>query len=203
MNKLMEGLVLGGFSYEVAFPFSGVAERQRQKIFGKLAKILNKETLGVATKILDDKRYIHYLRAIEVVEKRFLFYKNLLESEELKSKYLAELGIEDLTLRVVFAMYGCITHTNKILHHMDNNLVGDLVNDSILAMEMGYNRWVVFYLKLKEPITICRMTGVCICEEGDKEPYTNSCVLSDPTRIIISNQDQKKRIVSKHSCGNE
>lgn len=190
MNKLMERLALLGFSPEEAFPFSKVSEISQEKILEGLARVLNEETLGVAAKILDAKGYDYYLKAIEVAEKRFLFYKNLLESEESRNKHLAKLGNEDLTLRIVFAMYGCIEHSKKVLCYIDN-VVENIILDSSSAMEIGYNRWLL--INLKDPITTCRMVGLCICEEGNKEPYINSCVISDPTRILISRAEQQRR----------
>lgn len=189
-NQLMERLVLGGFSYNEAFPFFGVAEKRREKLLEELAKTLNTEALNLAVKILDKKGYDYYLKAVEVAEKRFLFYKDILEFEELRDRYLEILDSEDLTLRIVFAMHGCIIHTNKILCHMDN-LISDLIPESISAMEVGYNRWTV--INLEEPITKCLMTGICICEQGDIVPYVRGCVISDPTRIMVSNEERKKR----------
>ncbi|MBU6430823.1 MAG: hypothetical protein KGJ58_01465 [Patescibacteria group bacterium] len=188
----MERLILGGFSYSEAFPFSEVAEKRREKLLEELARVLSAEALSITSKILDEKGYDHYLKAVGIAEKRFLFYKNILESEELRKKYLIKLGTEDITWRIVFAMHGCIEHANKILCHMDN-LIGDLIPDSISVMEMGYSRWEI--QNLNEPITKCIMTGVCICERGDKEPYTDtdSCVMDDPTRIIISKSERQKR----------
>lgn len=189
-NQLMEKLVVGGFCYEVAFSFSEIAEKGRKKLLEELARSLKKEVLSIATNILDKKGYDYYLKAVEVAEKRFLFYKNLLESEELKNKYLIRLGTEDLTLRIVFAMHGCIVHANKILCQMDN-LRSDLVPDSLFTMKNGYHNWAV--LNIKEPTTPCLMTGVCICEQGDEEPYIDGCVMSDPTKIIISREERVKR----------
>lgn len=188
-NQLMERLVLGGFNYDVAFPFFGVAERRREKLLEELARSLKTKALDIATMILDNKDLDYYLKAVEVAEKRFLFYKNLLESEELKNKHLTKLGIEDLTLRIVFAMHGCIVHANKILCHMDN-LISDMVPDSLLAMKIGYHSWSV--LNIKEPTTTCQMTGVCICKQGDAEPYIDGCVMSDPTKIMISKGESEK-----------
>lgn len=194
--NLTERLVLEGFSYKKAFPFSGVAGRSWEKILEELKRVLNTETLITASKILNRKGYDCCLKAAEVSEKRFLFYKNLLESEELRNKYLTKLGAEDITLRIVFAMYGCITHANKILCHMDN-LIEDLVPDSILAMEIGYDSWEIG--SINEPITKCAMTGVCICEKGDNEPYIDGCVISDPTIILISKAEQQKRTEDIHT----
>lgn len=200
MNQLMESLVLGGFSYEVAFSFSGVGERKQEKILKELGKVLNTKALNIASKILDQKGYDYYLKAVEVAEKRFLFYKKLLESEESRNKYLTQLGSDDLIFRIVFAMHGCIEHSNKILWCMDT-LIGDLVSDSVSVLRIGYNRWAI--LNLKEPITKCKKVGVCICEGGDTEPYTNSCVRSDPTRILISKAEKQKRNEEFHKSFSE
>lgn len=191
-NQLMERLVLGGFNCEVAFPFSKATEMSSEKVLTRLGKVLNEKTLSIASKILKGGGYDSCLKAVEVAEKRFLFYKDILESEELKNKYLKVLGSEDLTLRVVFAMHGCIEHANKILLHI-KELEEGVVSDSASAVNTGYNIWAISNLN-NEPITKCLMTGVCICEQGDIVPYVNGCVMSDPTRIIISKAEQEKRL---------
>lgn len=185
-NQLMESLVLGGFFYEVAFPFSKAREVSLEKVLTRAGKTLNKKALDVASKILDKKGYSYYLEAVGVAEKKFLFYKDILEFEDLRGKYLKVLDSEDLALRIIFAMHGCIVHANKILCHMDE-LIDSLIPDSISAMEVGYNHWTI--LNLEEPITKCLMTGICICEQGDAQPYMDGCVISDPTRITRSRRE--------------
>lgn len=188
-NQLVERLVLGGFSYKEAFPFSGVAEMSSEKVLSGFKKVLNEEALSIASKILDEKGYDSYLKAIGVAEKRFLFYKNLLASEKSRVEHSEILGGDDFILRIVFAMHGCIEHANKILCHM-RKLTDETLLDSFSAMKTGYNLWTI--LNQEEPITMCQMTGVCICRQGDAEPYIDGCVMSDPTKIMISKGEHEK-----------
>ena len=191
-NELMEGLSLGGFSYDLAFPFSKAEEMTSEKVLAKMEKVLNKEAFRVTSKVLGYKEYDSYLKAIGAAEKRFLFYKDLLESEELRNKHLAILGVEDLTLRTVFAMIGCVNHTNKILHHI-GKIVERLASDCISAVNTGYRLWAI--LNQSEPVTECIMTGICICKQGEREPYIEGCVRSDPTKITISKEEREKRLI--------
>lgn len=191
-NKLIEEIVLGGFSYEVAFPFSKAREVSLKKVLTRLGKVLNEKALNAASKILKERGYDYCLQAIEVVERRFLFYKHILEFEELKGKYLEVLDSKDLVLRIVFAMNGCIEQANKILLHI-KELEEEVVSDSVSAVNIGYSLWAISNLN-NEPTTKCLMTGVCICEQGDIVPFVKGCVISDPTRIMISKEEHEKRL---------
>ena len=188
-SQISEGLVFGGFSYDLAFPFAKNRKMSKEMVLKDLERILSEKGIKTALMVLGSKEYNCFHKAVNIIEKKFLFYKNLLESEELRNKHIDALGAGNLALRIFFAMHGCVNHANNILQAMEEE-VKELVPNVNLALD-NPNWWTVS--NINEPKTPCVKTGVCICERGQEEPYVQSCLHGDPSSILLSDEKIKER----------
>jgi len=149
-SQISDELVFGGFSYDLAFPFAKNRKMSKEMVLKDL-ELLSEKGIKTALMVLDSKEYNCFHKAVNIVEKKFLFYKKLLESEELRNKHIDALGADNLALRIFFAMHGCVNHTEKILQAIEEE-VKELVPNVNLALD-NPNWWTVS--NINEPKTPC------------------------------------------------
>jgi hypothetical protein len=125
-----------------------------------------------------EEKFMLFGRAMVVLEARYSFYTKLLEGDaDLFAKYGAQLGENDLSKRLLFALHHIYIRARRVLRTY-NDLLGN------------YPEYINRVREMMHKGDDCKSVQVCLCK-GGTAPYMESCLQLDPTVLQGFKSGQK------------